>query len=153
MQVEFVARRQVRIFGIDYAPGDIINDPNISPRVLNSLISTRRIGQRINGKADLGPNILGGARIEAAAPPPPEQPDELPPPAEPEPSTDAPQTLVDAPQTDSGDNPRRAVYEARRALEAPDLTLRKFLQGLCAEAGMPGYGDIDFLIARLDAKG
>lgn len=47
MHTEFVARRSVRILGIDYEPGEVIDDGNIPASVLATLTSTRRILQRI----------------------------------------------------------------------------------------------------------
>jgi len=57
MHTEFVARRAVRILGVDYPPGAVIDDANIPTRVLSALTSTRRIAQRIsNGDGTLAGN-------------------------------------------------------------------------------------------------
>jgi hypothetical protein len=48
MHTEFVARRAVRILGVDYQPGAVIDDTSIPPGVLATLTSTRRIAQRVS---------------------------------------------------------------------------------------------------------
>jgi hypothetical protein len=44
---EYVVRKPVTILGKNYAPGDRIDDPNIKPGVLATLVNTKRIGTQV----------------------------------------------------------------------------------------------------------
>lgn len=163
MHVEFIARRNVRILGKDYAPGDVINDPNIPSRALSSMLNTRRIGQRINGEFSRDINVP--AAIKTFQPPAHSQPRPPAPvpasaPAVALAASEAATAADDEKEADSAapmaapaPSPaasRRAFYEQERADKAPQRTLRQFLQDACQSAGLQIYGDVEALIQRLD---
>lgn len=151
MQVEYVARRNVRILGRDYTPGTVIDDPMIPSRVLAALMNTRRIGQKLAGKP------VGDLNVAAYAPAAPVvryAPDLIV-----GGSTAAPDTATapEAPPSPADDDfnvdTLRDAYDAVRIAEQSHLTLRQYMQSLCLAQNLPDYGDVTAMIKRLHRKG
>lgn len=76
--IQFVARRDILILGKLYNVGDVVDDPEIPPRVLSSLTNTRKIAQRIikapaPAAPEKAPEAVTQAPWEAASKAPAEQ--------------------------------------------------------------------------------
>lgn len=70
MNIEFVVRRAVTIHGIEYKPGDRLDDKTIKPGILTALMHNRRIEQRIVD----GPEVSVPVAKQAAEKPVAEKP-------------------------------------------------------------------------------
>jgi hypothetical protein len=128
MTTEYFANRPVTILGRDYAPGDKIDDPNIKPGVLATLVNTKRIGTKVATIAD--PVIPAAARAQEPA-------------------------ATGGDQIEAGGSFALEVWRAswRAAHEATttNLPLRHWLQQQAADRKLKGDGSNEALAERLEA--